>query len=328
MAERFLVTGALGCIGAWVVRTLLAEGTPVSILDVGGSTHRLRLTLSDEQLDQLSFVRGDISDLQAVERVIGEQDTTHIIHLAALQVPFCKADPPLGALVNVVGTVNVFEAAKRAGVQRIVYASSIAVYGRKEEYEPGALPHDAPLHPSMHYGVYKQANEGTARVYWQDDGLMSVGLRPYTLYGPGRDQGLTSHTTKAMVAAAVGESYHIPFGGTQGLQYTADVAEIFVRAARVPLDAHDVYNLRGSIVQIADVIEAIEEVEPAAVGRITCGDEALPLPEDVDDAPLRGLLGGVPETPLIEGVAQSIALFRQAIAEGRLDPATYLGERK
>lgn len=324
MTDRFLVTGALGCIGAWVVRTLLAEGTPVTIFDVGGSTHRLRLTLTSEQLAQAPIVQGDITDLNAVEKVIGDHGITHIIHLAALQIPFCRADPPLGAAVNVVGTVNLFEAAKRANLQRIVYASSIAVYGRKEEYEPGALQHDALLHPSTHYGVFKQANEGTARVYWQDNGVQSVGLRPYSLYGPGRDQGLTSHTTKAMVAAAVGEPYHIPFGGIQGLQYTADVAEIFVRAARVPVDHFDVYNLRGSIVEIADLIEAIEEVEPEAAGRITAASEALPLPEDVDDSPLRALLGAVPETPLIDGVAQSIALFRTAIAEGRLDPATYL----
>ena len=116
--------------------------------------------------------------------------------------------------MNVVGTVNVFEAAKAAEIQKVVYASSIAVYGGKDEYEGELLPHHALANPHTHYGVFKQANEGTARIYWQDDGIASIGLRPYTLYGPGRDQGLTSTPTQAMLAASARRKRTIsPMGG-------------------------------------------------------------------------------------------------------------------
>src|SRR5690242_5125595 len=132
--ERFLVTGALGCIGAWVIRNLVREGIPAVVYDLGGSQHRLRLIMSDDELACVQFIKGDVTDLAAVESAVKDTGTTHIIHLAGLQVPFCKADPSLGARVNVVGTVNLFEAAKRTGIKHMVYASSIAVYGQSEDY--------------------------------------------------------------------------------------------------------------------------------------------------------------------------------------------------
>ncbi len=243
---------------------------------------------------------------------------THIIHLAALQVPFCKANPPVGAAVNVVGTVNVFEAAKAAGIQQIVYASSVAVYGRNDEYPERLLPHDAPLHPHNHYGVFKQANEGTARIYWQDDGIASIGLRPYTLYGPGRDQGMTSTPTKAMLAAARGEAYHIAFGGYNGFQYNDDVAKIFIQAARTPFQGADVFNLRGRVAHMSEVVATIEAAEPSVKGHITYEEAPLMLPEGLDDTELRRLLGDIPNTPLVDGITQTIAHFKEAIADGRL----------
>src|SRR5207247_8139125 len=108
--ERFLVTGILGCIGAWTARLLVDEGVPVVGSDLGTATHRLELVLAPEELEQVEVVRGDITDLAALERALDAHEITNVIHLAALQVPFCKADPVLGAQVNVVGTVNVFEA--------------------------------------------------------------------------------------------------------------------------------------------------------------------------------------------------------------------------
>src|SRR5215510_9433496 len=140
--ERFFVTGALGCIGAWAIRNLVREGVPAVVYDLGGSQHRLKLILSDEELARVQFIKGDVTDLAAVEAAVKDTGTTHIVHLAGLQVPFCKADPSLGARVNVVGTVNMFEAAKRAGLKHMVYASSVAVYGQSEEYPEGALSVD------------------------------------------------------------------------------------------------------------------------------------------------------------------------------------------
>src|SRR5260221_6489821 len=127
--ERWLVTGALGCIGAWTVATLVREGEHVVAFDLGTDDRRLRAIASPEEVEQVAFVPGDLTDLAAVEGALAGHEVTHVVHLAALQVPFCKADPVLGAQVNVTGTVNLFEAAKRQEIgTTIAYASSAAVY--------------------------------------------------------------------------------------------------------------------------------------------------------------------------------------------------------
>ena len=319
--ERFLVTGALGCIGAWVVRNLVREGVPTAIFDQASDPRRLRLIMADEELARVQMVGGDISDLTAIEGALKETGATHLIHLAALQVPFCKADPSLGARVNVVGTVNVFEAAKRCGLPRVVYASSAAVYGISEDYPEGPLGHDAALRPQTHYGVYKQANEGTARVYWKDNGISSIGLRPYVVYGPGRDQGLTSGPTTAMLAATLGERFEIPFGGRFDLQFADDVARAFLRAARAPFEGADVFNLRGSVVHMREIVEAIEAAAPAMRGKLSFADVKLGFPEEMDGTPLLSVLGPLPHTSLAEGIAATMSTFQQALADGRPVPA-------
>ena len=163
MEERFLVTGATGCIGAWTVRNLIRDGVYVGVLVRGDDRHRLRLIMGEDEISRVRFIKGDITDLEVIRSAVAEHGITHIVHLAAMQLPFCKADPPLGAAVNVQGTVNIFEAAKSGGIRHVVYASSTAVYGPRDRYPAGPLMHDAPLDPRSHYGVYKQANEATAR---------------------------------------------------------------------------------------------------------------------------------------------------------------------
>jgi UDP-glucuronate 4-epimerase len=312
--ERFLITGALGCIGAWAVRHLVRAGIPTVVFDLGGDPHRLRLIMEPDELAQVRFITGDITDLAAIEAAVRDSGTTHLIHLAALQVPFCKADPPLGARVNVVGTVNLFEAAKRAGIKQVVYASSIAVYGMSDDYPDEPLPHEALPKPRTHYGVYKQANEGTARIYWLDDGVASLGLRPYTVYGPGRDQGLTSGPTKAMLAAAAGQPYHIAFGGRCVYQFAGDAARIFIQAARQPISGADAFNLGGSTAHMADMVTAIEAAAPDMRGSITYDERPLPFPEAVDDSAVTSVLGPLPYTSLHEGVAQTVETFRRALS--------------
>ncbi len=318
MAERFLVTGSTGCIGAWVVRNLVRDGTYTCALVRSGSLHRLKLIMSDRELSAIDFVGGDIIDLEVIERILKEHKITHIIHLAAMQFPFCKADPTLGAMVNVGGTVNVFEAACRHGIRHVVYASSTAVYGTAEEYPEGPLPHDAPLRPRSHYGVYKQANEGTARIYWMDNGISSIGIRPYVVYGPGRDQGMTSTPTKAMLAAAAGRPYRISYGGRFGFQYADDTARAYIDAARVDFKGAGVFNLGGETVSMQDVVGAIEKASPSSKGSITFDDVPLPFPAEIDNAPLVKVLGTLHMTPLVKGVADTIKVFGEALAEGRI----------
>ena len=150
--ERFLITGAYGCVGAWAVRRLVAEGVPVWTYDLPGDPHRFRLVMDDETMLQVKQVDGDITDADLFERVVVENGISHIIHLAALQVPLVRADPVGGARVNVVGTTVVLETAHRHAdqVEGLVYASSFAVYGDPENYPPGPIATTRPLHHQVY----------------------------------------------------------------------------------------------------------------------------------------------------------------------------------
>ena len=270
----------------------------------------------------MTFVSGDITDAAAVEGSIDEHGITHIVHLAALQIPFCRADPALGARVNVVGTVNIFEAARRRleQIRGLVYTSSIAVFDAADaDARTGTISDANAAHPMTHYGVYKQANEGTARVYWHENGLASVGLRPMTVFGPGRDQGLTSAPTKAVVAAIVGRPFEIGFSGRTLFQYTADVGATLVRAARSGLDGARIFNLGGSSATVDEVVAAIEAAVPGAAGLIRVSGQALPFPDEIDASGI-GALGPLPITPIDTAVAETAALFQRLQEEGRLDP--------
>lgn len=289
--ETWLVTGASGCIGAWVAVTLVRNGASVVALDHSTDAYRRRLIASEKELDALQVVHGNITDLAGLEQILAEHGVTHIVHLAALQAPLCRADPPLGALVNVAGTVNLFEAAKRHGLEQpLAYASSAAVY----DAVGGTVPHTV-------YGVYKVANEGAARIYWDDHGLASIGLRPNVAYGPGRDVGMTSGPTAAIAASIRGEPFHIPFGGEIQLQYVRDVAHAFIAAARGEAKGAAVFNLGGPTTAIATFVEELERAVPGA--QVTFDDVALPFPSSLPEPWFE-----MPTTPLADGVAETVEL--------------------
>ena len=321
--ERYLVTGALGALGAWTIRHLIDQGASVVAHDIATRPDRLRLLINDEDLARVVFVTGDVADSGGLERVVADQGVTRIVHLAALQLPFVRADPVLGARVNVVGTTAVLEVARRRGdqVRAVTYASSGGVYSAEDANPSSPLRLDTPIRPPSLYGVFKQANEQTARIYWEEHGLSSTGLRPCGIvYGPGRDQGNSSPPSKAMLAAAVGAGYHIPWGGRIIFEHAADVASAFVQAARASLDGAHLFNLGGSAASVHDVVAAIEDAEPAMRGRVTVGDAAIVGPVEVDEAALAATVGPVRWRPVSEGVRDTIATLRAAVERGVLDP--------
>jgi nucleoside-diphosphate-sugar epimerase len=320
---RVLLTGGYGCIGCWIVRELLARGDRAFVYDLREDLTRLRLILNEDQLGQATYVPGDVTDGAAVTAALDAHGITHVVHLAGLQVPACRANPLLGAQVNVLGTLAVFEAVRerRDRVERLVYASSAAVYGPPEDYPPGPLADDAKLAPATHYGHFKCCNEGNAAVYFRDHGLSSVGLRPWTVYGVGRDQGMTSEPTKAIKALALGRPYHISYGGMQDLQYVEDVAGAFVRCLEAPYTGAKAYNLRGAVVGLPTFHRALCAADARAAELITFGERQIAIAYDLSDAALRRDLGEMPQTPLEEGVRRTLERFRRLRAEGRLDGA-------
>jgi nucleoside-diphosphate-sugar epimerase len=309
-AGRTLVTGALGCVGAWTLKALLEDGEEPVGYDLGDDDSRLRLVLSEDERARVTLVPGDVTDGDALGRALDEHEITHVVHLAALQVPFCRADPERGARVNVVGTVVVFEAvqARRDRIPGLAFASSTAVYNASD---PSPAPESGGTAPSTLYGTYKLANEGTARVFWADHGVASIGIRPYVVYGPGRDQGMTSGPSLAMAAAARGEGLEIGYGGIVQYDFAPDVGRGFALAARVARDGAHVANFPGEPSTMAEVVAAIEAAAPEAAGTITWKDERLPFPESLEGRLLERLVGPLPRTPLAQGARRTVEHFRE-----------------
>ncbi|UCH47140.1 MAG: SDR family oxidoreductase [Betaproteobacteria bacterium] len=298
-----LLTGAGGCIGSWVLSLLVDAEVPVFALDVQKDTRRPKLLMSESELGLVKWLVGDISEPNTMMKAMEVSKATSIIHLAALQVPFCKADPIAGAKVNVVGTVNVFEAARKHKISRLSYASSIAAHG----------VFDAKTLPTL-YGAYKFCNEQTARVYLQDWGVPSVGMRPGVVYGIGRDQGMTSKTTVAILAAAAGKPYTIPFTGAVSWLHAGEVASAFIKAVSQPRDQAVVFDINGFSSTVEQSLEVLKKVAPGS--SITASGPALPFPMALSDDPLREFLGDYGQMPLEEGISNTHNIFRSLLDKG------------
>lgn len=297
--DCFLVTGALGCLGAWTVAQLVRGGARVVAFDAHADRRRLRLLLGDAEMAGVDFARGDIADAPRLEDVIDGSGVSHIIHLAAMLHPQFRDDPRRGVAVNALGGVNVFEAAarRRGRIQRIVYASSIAVYD------------DNTL-----YGVYKQAEERMAGVYLRDGGVASIGIRPAAVFGAGRDNGLSADPTLAIQAATLGRPFHIRYGGRCHYHYAQDLAQVFIACATSGFDGAGVFDVQGHTLDMPEWVAAIEAAVPAARGSITFDGPGLDLPLDYEDGPLRSVIGAITRTPLAEAVRATRDIFAAAAA--------------
>lgn len=292
-----LVTGGSGFLGAWIIRQLLAAGEEVRLFD-RSADRRLVEWIVGPDAARVEWICGDIADADAV--MAAATGTRRILHLAGVLTPACQADPLLGARVNLLGTLHVFEAARRLGHKAVIYTSSAGVFG----------PDDAehPL-PQTHYGTFKLACEGSARAYWHDHRIASIGFRPYVAYGPGREVGGTAGPSLAARAAAQGEAYTIPYSGRSGLVYVEDVAAAYVAAATRDLSGAHVVTMPGETVDSEEIIAAIRRLVPdAAIG---VAGAPLPIAPDLPASDISTLLPGVPQTGLAEGLARTIAFYRE-----------------
>jgi nucleoside-diphosphate-sugar epimerase len=293
---RVLITGGSGFIGAWIIRRFLADGAAIRVFDLKPNP-----TLVDKLCGAaargIDWREGDVSDTRAVRDAAAGCDL--IIHLAAVLTPACQQDPIGGAEVVLIGTLNVFEAARIHAMPRVLYMSSAGVFGPDDGVTP---------RPTTHYGAFKLAGEGCARAYLADHRIASVGFRPLVVYGPGRETGLTAGPTLACKAAAEGKPYTIPFCGDSDFVYVDDVAAAFHLAARRPIEGARVYNVVGEKHPVATIVEQIRAIVPGA--RIDAAGPNLPVSAQIDPGALRRDFPDLPLTSLAEGLRATIDYYR------------------
>ena len=324
MPQTILITGGCGFFGTWIIRRLLDDGDRPVVMDLAHNPKRWAILLSPEEIARVEFHAAPIDDTAAVLALVERIAPDAIIHLAGLQVPTCRENPLAGARVNVLGTLNVFEAAKARAAKggtapRIVYASSAAVFGPDAEYAERRVGDDSIPRPTTHYGAFKLCTEHAAKAYWTANQVASIGLRPLTVYGPGRDTGMTSFPTRAIAAAIHGKPFDIPFSGPTAYIHMREVADMFLSCARQPMSDGVVYTVGGDVLDTAGFLRVLAAQLPGADKLITISGGNLPIAANLDDAALRRAYPKLLRIPLDQGIAETIAIFRTMHAHGRLE---------
>ena len=297
-----LVTGAAGCIGAWAVKLLTEMGARPVIFDL--TENKSRLNLAMEDANKVPWEIGDITDFDRLSAVIQKHNIQAIIHLAALQVPFCKADPVGSTQVNVMGSINVLEVTRQAGIKRLSYASSVAAPAMGDNDFLATL-----------YGAHKICGEQMAGVYWQDWQIPSIGIRPGIIYGPGRDQGMSAAPSIAMLAALEGKPYTVPFSGPLTFCHVEDAALRFVTAISKDQTGASVFEMNGTPADTAQIINIIK-TKTGVNAELGFSGGAMPFPAEKDDGGLDKLLGVTPYRSLENGISHTLNHFMSAKERG------------
>jgi nucleoside-diphosphate-sugar epimerase len=260
-----LVTGGAGMIGARIVRNLLNSDKRVVSFDSTTEQSRLEDLRARAELVP---VAGDICDADAVLDAVRAHHVTHVIHMAALLAPLTELQPALGLAVNVTGANNVFEAARECGVRRVVYPTSMAVYGDQEIYGERMVDEDSVRSPYNLYGHAKVMNEEVAKAYTRNFGLDARGLRIASVFGHGRVTGRSGAVARIISYAAVGEKVISDVAPEQvtPLIYVDDVAESLVRLSfadgldrpvyvggNIPASVQDIVAIVGGHMPKADI---------------------------------------------------------------------------
>lgn len=267
-----LVTGGTGFIGGRVARNLLSKDEPVICMD-----HAPNLTpfadLKDEP--RLEIVQGDITHIDDLVAAIRNYGVRRIIHLAALLPPITETEPRLAMRINIIGTTNVFEAAARLGLERVVYASSVAAFDDQEYYGDRAVNEDDEVHPYIIYGYTKMMNEVVARRYTEVFGLDARALRPASVIGYGRMTGRSAEVSRMICSTAIDGSFQATQSPmqTSSLIHVDDIVEMFVRLCLTDWLERDVYLSGGTTASLEEIAEVVRKYLP---------DAEITFPDDVD----------------------------------------------
>ena len=315
----YLVTGGAGFIGSHLTARLLADGDGVRVFDNFSTGSADHLPSGGTAGARLEVIRGDVRDLPALERAARGAEA--IFHQAAMRsVPRSVADP-LGANDNnVTGTLQVFEAARRAGVRRVVYASSSSVYGDRPDLPKREDQPPAPISP---YAVSKLAGEQYGRVWHRLYGTETVGLRYFNVFGPRQDPAseYAAVIPKFILWALRGEPLEVHGDGRQSRDFTYidNVVEANVLASGAPDLGGEVLNVGcGERVSLLEIIGQLEEILGQPLERRHTPSRAGDVSHTLADiSKSKRLLGYHPRVGFDEGLARTVEYFSSMVSRGR-----------
>jgi nucleoside-diphosphate-sugar epimerase len=313
---HYLVTGGGGFIGSNIVHALLAKGEEVRVLDNFATGREENLHGPDGKVDgKIELMRGDVTDAATVAQAVRGVD--YVLHQAAIpSVPRSIEDPIGSDRVNVHGTVVLLDAARRAGVKRVVYAASSSAYGEKA---PGQAKVETMMpDPLSPYAAAKLAGEHYLKVFYASYGLQTVALRYFNVFGPRQDpKSQYAAVIPNFVTAALSGRPATIFGDggqSRDFCFVDNAVEANLRACTAAGAAGEVFNVAcGESTTLLQVVEVIAEIlgkkvpprhEPARTGDIR---HSL---ADIDKA--RRILGYTASVRFREGLERTVAWYRKS----------------
>jgi len=260
-----LVVGATGFIGPRLIRKLVARGESVVGMDLNPGA----ATFAGVPVGA-PVVRGDVTQFEDVMRTVLDVKPERLINLA-YGLGAGEGNPHQVMRLDILGMDNCFEAARLAGVKRVVYASSIAVSGQQSHFGDRLVNEDDPVYGTSQYAMHKIFNEFQARKYIKNYGMSIVGVRPANVTGPDKVRGSVDHV-QIMVDAARGRPVHLPNKGMMRLLiHVEDIAEVFARVLLADAPRHSLYNSGGMPASLGELADIVRGFIPDA--RITFANE-------------------------------------------------------
>jgi len=310
---RLLITGGTGFVGSYVAREAVAAGAEVVLFDRFPALTRIA-----DLADRVTVVEGDVLEPQELLAAMGRQGTDAVVHLGGIPGP-AKPEKIVPYLrVQTDGTANVFEAARLHGARRVVFASSVAVFGHGTSIPGRPATEDDPTSPDELYGACKVWGEHVAAHYNREHGLEILSLRITASFGYGRVNraslasgvmGVRTNFLAAPELLAAGEPVTMPPDDERfDLLYAADTGLAFWLAASRPAPEHAVFNLAGDPCRAGDLTALLREAFPGGRIEVDTGEPRMLQP--MDTSRIRAELGFAPRYDLREAVADYVARLR------------------
>ena len=253
-----LVLGGTGFIGPRLIRKLVERGHEVVCMDINPSAASFA-----GMEDQVRVIRGDITQFEDVVHAIAVAEPNRMINLAYL-LGGGETNPHLNMKLNILGMDNCFEAARLLGVNRVVYASSIAVSGQQSHFGDRLVNEDDGMFGTNQYATHKIFNEFQGKMYIDNYGLAITGVRPANVTGPDKVRGSVDHV-QCITRPAAGESVNFPYKSLMRLPiHMEDIAEVFTRVLLADSSHYPIYNSGGHPISLGDLAEMVREYLPDA----------------------------------------------------------------
>ena len=293
---KIVVFGGCGFLGSWLIKKLLYYKIKPIVFDNKINKKIMKQIIRFSESD-IEFFEGDITNCEHVEYVSSKAEI--LINLVGLMTPECSLNPLAGNKVNVIGSINVFEAAIKQKNKYVIYTSSGGVFGSKDPITP---------FPETHYGAYKLAVEGIARAYYLEKKMSSVGLRPFIIYGPYRQIGGTAGVSLACQAVAKDKDYEIPFSGQAGFVYVEDVTEIILQLIKKKINGATIINVNGISCEVSKIVKILANINNKS--RISFNKTKLPVVGEILGNEPHKYIENFIYTSIIQGLSDTVKYYK------------------